>query len=147
MEPISSKRKEKKGGFLGLFQVLLQRLIEANNRRTTEAHGGTWFRTPSPNCRAEPFKRQRPDPVKRVGSGLRSQIGPLARRGIPGCLISAPEHERVRLQHSPNLFDLTVRRRALINGCYHTPQSPPYHPCTHLATHVAAPLITSRSYQ
>ena len=46
------------------------------------------------HCRAEPFKvlaaapRQRPDPVKRVGSGLRSQIGPLARRGIPGCLRS-----------------------------------------------------------
>jgi len=27
-------------------------------------------------------------------SGLRSLIGPLARRGIPGCLGSAPEHER-----------------------------------------------------
>ena len=35
-----------------------------------------------------------PTPQKGVGSGLRSQIGPLARRGIPGCLRSALEHER-----------------------------------------------------
>ena len=49
------------------------------------AHGGTWFRTPCPNCRAEPVKvlAAAPPPHKRVGSGLRSQIGPLARRGIP----------------------------------------------------------------
>ena len=28
-------------------------------------------------------QRKRPDPAKRVGLGLRSQIGPLARRGSP----------------------------------------------------------------
>ena len=32
-----------------------------------EAHGGRCFRTPCPNCRAEPLKcqRQRPDPAKK----------------------------------------------------------------------------------
>ena len=40
-------------------------------------------------CRAKPLKvlAAAPRPRKRVGSWLRSQIGPLARRGIPGCLM------------------------------------------------------------
>ena len=48
------------------------------------AHGERCFRTPCPNCHAEPstVPAAAPRPRKRVGSGLRSQIGPLARRGI-----------------------------------------------------------------
>ena len=40
-----------------------------------EAHGGRCFRTPCPDCRAEPFNvpAAAPRPRKRVGSGLRSQ--------------------------------------------------------------------------
>ena len=37
-----------RGGVLDLFHVLLQRLIEA--------HGGTWLRTPCPNCHPSPVE-------------------------------------------------------------------------------------------
>ena len=60
-----------------------------NNRRTTVVPNSVSY------CRAKPFKvlAAAPRPRKRVGSGLRSQIGPLARRGIPGCLRSAPREQ------------------------------------------------------
>ena len=71
------------GCFLRLFSVI-------------EARRGTWFTTRCPNSRAEPSKSvsgsAHPDPAKKVDLWLRSQIGPLVRRGIPGCLRSAPEH-------------------------------------------------------
>ena len=49
------------GCFYGCFWVI-------------EAHGGTWFRTPCPIIVRSRSKcqRQRPDPAKRVGLGLRS---------------------------------------------------------------------------
>ena len=43
-----------------------------------EARGGTWFRTPCPIVVRSRSKcqRQRPGPVKRVGSGLRFRSAP-----------------------------------------------------------------------
>ena len=73
-----------------------------------ETDGAAKLRTrPNPSYRSRSkCQRQRPGPAKRVGSGLRSQIGPLARRGIPGCLRSAPEHER--RQHPINSKQCTA---------------------------------------
>ena len=110
-----------------MFRLLLCRLccfltvrlffgvIEARRNR---------FRTP---CRSGVVGRrsksrwQRPDPAKRIGSGLRSQFGPLARRGIPGYLRSAPEHGRAS---TPPTHNITTPFQALINANFNTTFAP-----------------------
>ena len=79
-------------------------------------HGRRCFRTPCPIVvRSRPkCQRQRPDPAKGVGSGLRSQIGPLARRGIPGCLRSAPEHGSGTFARFQGLGCSTVARSTVV---------------------------------
>ena len=68
-----------------------------------EAQGGRCFRTPCPNCqRSRHTSVSGSAPTPRTGSvqgydplSDSAQIGPpLIRRGIPGSLRSAPEHER-----------------------------------------------------
>ena len=90
-------------GYVRLFFAVVF-AIEAH-----DVHGGTWFRTPCPNCRAEPFKVPATAPRPRKKGRFRVAISDRPPSPpwdpLPGCLRSAPEHERASasLQHSPNL--------------------------------------------